>query len=178
MLKQYEELLIRDAAPADAEQLCLWWNDGAVMTHAGFPNGLGTTVEAVRRKLEENSTGHGANNFRHMILYANKPVGEMNYLPLDEGTCEIGIKLCDASMQNKGLGKKVLSLFIRSLFEEYGYRRIILDTNLQNLRAQHVYEQLGFRKLRVNENAWKDQLGRWQSSVDYELTRDAFVSYL
>jgi RimJ/RimL family protein N-acetyltransferase len=64
------------------------------------------------------------------------------------------------------------------LFDELGYGRIILDTNLNNLRAQHVYESLGFRKLRVNENSWQDQLGVWQSSVDYELTKDAFISFL
>jgi len=51
-------------------------------------------------------------------------------------------------------------------------------TNLKNKRAQHVYEQLGFKKIRINENSWKDQLGIWQSIVDYELTEDSFVSFL
>lgn len=178
MVQQYGDLLIRDAAAGDAEQLCRWWNDGNVMAHAGFPNGLGTTAGAVRKQLEENKTGHAANNRRHIILWQNRPIGEMNYHETEPGTCEIGIKICDASMQNKGLGKKILSLFIRALFEEYGYQKIILDTNAKNLRAQHVYEQLGFRKLRINENSWQDQLGDWQSSVDYELTKEAFISYL
>ncbi len=39
---QYENLTIRQAEVADAKQLTAWWNDGAVMAHAGFPNGLGT----------------------------------------------------------------------------------------------------------------------------------------
>lgn len=51
-----------------------------------------------------------------------------------------------------------------------GYQKIVLDTNLANTRAQHVYEKLGFKKVRVNVDAWKDQLGQWQSSVDYELS--------
>ena len=38
----------------------------------------------------------------------------------------------------------------------------------------HVYEKLGVVRLRVNENAWQDQQGRWQSSVDYEMTRALF----
>ena len=42
---QYENLTIRQAEVADAKQLAAWWNDGAVMAHAGFPNGLGTTEE-------------------------------------------------------------------------------------------------------------------------------------
>ena len=44
---KYDSLTIRDAVAADAAQLTAWWNDGAVMAHAGFPNGLGTTVEKV-----------------------------------------------------------------------------------------------------------------------------------
>lgn len=169
----YDDLLIREADIDDAEQLSLWWNDVKVMEHAGFPQGLGTTVKDVKKLIEEDITSS-----RHMILYKNIPIGEMNYRKTDVGICEIGIKICDFSMQNQGLGKIALSLFINTLFSELGYQKIILDTNLKNKRAQHVYEQLGFKKVRVNENAWKDQLGIWQSSVDYELTKDLFVSYL
>lgn len=171
MERKYNDLLIREATIEDAEQLCIWWNDGKVMEHAGFPKGLGTTVEIVKKQIEESNN----QNHRHMILYKNVPIGEMNYREVDTGTCEIGVKICDSSKQNKGLGKVILSLFISTLFDEYGYKKVILDTNLNNKRAQHVYEQLGFKKVRINENSWKDQLGNWQSSVDYELTRECFA---
>ncbi|MDE7278448.1 MAG: GNAT family N-acetyltransferase, partial [Oscillospiraceae bacterium] len=81
-------------------------------------------------------------------------------------------------VRNRGIGKKVLSLFIHGLFHDLGYSLIKLDTDLKNERAQHVYEKLGFQKIRVNLNAWKDQLGNNRSSVDYELTKDLFNSYL
>jgi len=174
MYQTYQQIIIRDAAPADAPQLCKWWNDGSVMAHAGFPNGLGTTEEKILRQINDRSRKH----FLHVILYEDRLIGEMNYRETAPEICEIGIKICDASMQNRGLGKLILSLFISALFEECGYQKIILDTNLTNLRAQHVYEQLGFRKLRVNIDSWIDQLGRPQSSVDYELTKDTFISYL
>ena len=170
MERKCDDLLIRKATIEDAEQLCIWWNDGNVMEHAGFPDGLGTTVEIVKKQIEETNN----QNHRHMILYKNVPIGEMNYREIDTDTCEIGVKICDFSKQNKGLGKVILSLFISALLDEYGYQKIILDTNLKNKRAQHVYEQLGFKKVRINENSWKDQLGNLQSSVDYELTRDCF----
>lgn len=67
-----------------------------------------------------------------------------------------------------------LSMLIGWLFN-HGYIRIVLDTNLANKRAQHVYESLGFRRLRTNLDAWTDQMGRKQSSVDYELTEDCFI---
>ena len=174
MHKQTGDILIREAVPDDAEQLCAWWNDGSVMAHAGFPLGLGITAETVRARLAEKGR-----SVRHVIEHRGEMIGEMNYRLTDApDTCEIGIKICDASRQNRGLGKVILSLFIRTLFDEIGFRKIILDTNLNNLRAQHVYEQLGFRKVRVNTDSWTDQLGRKQSSVDYELTRETFVSYL
>lgn len=185
MYQNYKNIIIREVVAEDAEQLTAWWNDGKVMAHAGFPKGLGTTVEAVTKQIAEQS----AKNCRHMILYTGeyvgqkncreecRPIGEMNYREIDASTCEMGIKICEADMQNKGLGKRILSLFIEGLFSECGYKKILLDTNLNNKRAQHVYEQLGFRKVRVNENAWKDQLGDWQSSVDYELTEEEFVKY-
>lgn len=58
-----------------------------------------------------------------------------------------------------------------------GYEAIILDTNVKNKRAQHVYEALGFTKLRVRENAWKNQVGELQSFVDYKLYPENFVDF-
>ena len=68
-------------------------------------------------------------------------------------------------------------MLIAYLFDELGYEKIVLDTNLNNKRAQHVYEQLGFRKVRVRVNSWRNQLGELQSAVDYELERPEFINY-
>lgn len=95
----------------------------------------------------------------------------------NDKTAEIGIKICVSSEQEKGYGKIVLSMLISFLFYDLRYQKIILDTNLNNKRAQHVYEKLGFRKLRVNVNSWQNQLGEPQSSVDYELIPEDFVNF-
>ena len=91
--------------------------------------------------------------------------------------CGIGIKICDASYQNRGLGKKILSVWIEKLFDELGAEKVVLDTNLKNTRAQHVYEELGFRKTSVAYDSGKDQLGELQSFVNYELTREQLVCF-
>jgi len=67
-------------------------------------------------------------------------------------------------------------MLISWLFEQ-GFEKIVLDTSLTNKRAQHVYESLGFQKLRVNIDSWTDQLGNKQSAVDYELTEDSFEDF-
>ena len=164
---QYENLTIRQAEAADAAQLTAWWNDGAVMAHAGFPNGLGTTEEEVIEGLE---------NGCMVIEESDHLIGECNYRKVSDGVAEIGIKICETDCQNRGVGRKVLSMLIGWLFRN-GYSKVVLNTNLTNTRAQHVYESLGFCKVRINIDSWKDQLGRPQSSVDYELVEKDFVSY-
>ena len=164
---QYENLTIRQAEVADAKQLAAWWNDGAVMAHAGFPNGLGTTEEEIIERF-----GNGC----MVIEESDRLIGECNYRNIADGGAEIGIKICETDCQNRGVGRKVLSMLIGWLFRN-GYSKIVLDTNLTNTRAQHVYESLGFRKVRTNIDSWKDQLGQLQSSVDYELVEKDFVSY-
>ena len=175
MERKYKNMRIRSATTEDAEQLCRWWNDGAVMEHAGFPNGLGKRVDEVAAQIRE---ADEKSPQIHILLLDDIPIGELHYRSAGAGICGIGIKICEVSCQNKGLGKIVLSLFIDGLFHEYGFQKITLDTNLKNTRAQHVYEQLGFQKIRTTIDSWKDQLGKLQSSVDYELTEKQFVSYL
>jgi RimJ/RimL family protein N-acetyltransferase len=170
MLITKNNLTIRNATAADAEQLCRWWNDGKVMAHAGFPNGLGTTAEEIRESL----AGDTDADRRCIIESGGKPIGEMNYRTKGSGIAEIGIKICEPAEHEKGYGKTLITMFIDALFNQYGYEKIILDTNVNNKRAQHVYNKLGFREVSVNHNAWKDQLGEWQSSIDYELTKVDF----
>ena len=169
----YGKIKIRDAELKDARTLLLWWNNGKVMEHAGFPYGLETTEEKIKAMLIKND-----NNFRHIIEYNNKPIGEMNYIELDNNVADIGIKICEFSYQNKGLGKKILSLFIENLFNVFGFKKIILSTDLRNLRAQHVYEKIGFKKTKVFYDSWTDQLGKLRTSVCYELIQKDFFSFL
>ena len=168
MKLQYENLTIRQAEPADAKQLAAWWNDGAVMAHAGFPRGLGITEQKVVEGLSEG----------HLVIEEGaRLIGECNYRSRAEGVTEIGIKICETDCQNRGVGRKILSMLIGWLFRK-GYSKIVLDTDLENTRAQHVYESLGFRKLHINRDSWKNQLGQLRSSVDYELTEKGFHSFL
>ena len=52
MFIQHDNLVIRNATKEDAPNLGKWWRDGAVMAHAGFPNGLD------RKSTRLNSSHH------------------------------------------------------------------------------------------------------------------------
>lgn len=179
------KLCIKNAEQEDCKQLVSWWNDGAVMAHAGFPNGLGTNEENVQKQIAADSD----DTRRHLVIwYDGNRIGEMSYANLGDSleetgedtienrTADIGIKICNPTFQEKGLGKIVLSMLIRELFSR-GYTKIVLDTNLKNKRAQHVYERLGFQKVNIRMDAWIDQVGEKQSVVDYELTKEHFVDF-
>ena len=167
MIIKKDSFLIRVATEDDAKILCQWWNDGLVMAHAGFPNGLNTTVDDVINQINHNNDHH-----LFILEHQDKAIGEAGYRTIADGVAEIGIKICELSEQEKGYGTQFIKMMIDYLFNTLNFNKIILDTNLMNTRAQHVYEKIGFRKIRINYHAWKDQLGNLQSSVDYELTKE------
>ncbi len=170
MLIQKNNMKIRKAETEDSATLCKWWNNGRVMAHAGFPGGLDTDEKKVAELIKQNSEQN-----RILILeYEDRPIGEMNYRTVQDGIAEIGIKICDSNMQNRGLGTGFLKMLIGYLFNIMKYKKIILDTNLKNTRAQRVYEKLGFNRIRTRIDSWKDHSGNLQSAVDYELTPDLY----
>jgi RimJ/RimL family protein N-acetyltransferase len=171
-----DQITIRSAEQNDTFLLTKWWNDGNVMAHAGFPLGLMITEEKTMALIEENK--HKLSQ-RCIIEIDSISIGELNYRLFDSHA-EIGIKICETSYQNQGYGTKILKLLISFLFNDQKInqtseiKKIILDTNLENIRAQNTYLKLGFKKVRTNINAWKDQLGNLQSSVDFELLKEDF----
>ena len=46
----YKNILIRNAKENDATILTKWWNDEKIMAHAGFPEGINTTVQKVKHQ--------------------------------------------------------------------------------------------------------------------------------
>lgn len=172
MLIKYKDIIIRNVERKDCLQLAKWWNDGKVMAHCGFPNGLGISEKQIIEKIKTDTD----ETIRRMVIeYQNKLIGECSY-DREDDLADIGIKICDFAYQEKGLGRVILSMMIERLFTD-GVKKIVLDTDIDNQRARHVYELLGFKKIRVDMNSWTNQLGESRSSVHYELISSDFVNY-
>lgn len=75
MLLKFKNFTIRNAIVNDAPLLAKWWNDGTVMAHAGFPNGIGKTAEQISESLKHDTDSNG----RLIIELGEIPIGEMNY---------------------------------------------------------------------------------------------------
>jgi RimJ/RimL family protein N-acetyltransferase len=164
-----QKLTLRSAIEQDAIQLTKWWNDGQVMAHAGFPKGLNVKVYDIKKKINKMNCNVMKEQL-FMILYDDINIGEMHYR-IDEQGANIGIKICDFTFHNKGLGTEALRILISFLFEKIKVKRIYLDTNVRNINAQKTYEKLGFNKIGLSSDVFIDQLGIPQSCYDYELIK-------
>ncbi|MFW6320136.1 MAG: GNAT family N-acetyltransferase, partial [Bacillota bacterium] len=99
---------IRKAISKDADTLANWWADGNVMAHAGFPLGIKTDVEKLKQRLSNQSE----NDILWIIEDTNHcSIGEMHYTIEDE-KATLGIKICDDTKHNKGLGTTILKRMI------------------------------------------------------------------
>lgn len=73
--------------------LSRWWNDGSVMTHAGFPEGIGETQEDTVRTIRKRE---GTSHERCIIEIQGQPVGEISF-PIHDGTAYPGWKIGEPS---------------------------------------------------------------------------------
>lgn len=175
-----DNIVIRSANIDDANQLNKWWNDGRVMEHAGFPKGLGQSLEET---IDNIRNWEGKLSQLCIIEIDGKAVGELSYRIKGDGAAYPGWKICDFSYQNQGFGPKIITMLLEFLFKDsninskFPIDRVVWDTMLENKRAQYIYEnKIGARKVGIRENVWKDQLGNWRSSVDYEISKDEFFA--
>ena len=177
---QKSSIRLRSAAEVDVPLLNSWWNDGAVMAHAGFPEGLRQGME---QTLSQVKRSREAGGWLCIIEIEGKAVGECS-LKVWKNEGHPGWKICDLSYQNRGFGPMIIQMTMDYYFSGFSLNsdkplaRVVWDTMLDNIRAQRVYERLpGVRRLGVRENCWQDQTGRWHSAVDYELTREDWTKW-
>jgi aminoglycoside 6'-N-acetyltransferase len=72
--------------------------------------------------------------------------------------------------QGRGIGTEAMRAVVRHLIEERGHHRITLGTSVDNARAIHVYEKVGFRKVGVLQKAALSHLsGEWEDEFLMEL---------
>jgi RimJ/RimL family protein N-acetyltransferase len=175
MKKQIGKVIVRSAKINDIETLSNWWASGEVMAHAGFPNGMKTDNDQIKSDIISSESSKHPKFERLMIsLEKGKDIGEMSYRLVKPYIYEIGIKICEFDSHNFGYGSKAIKALLDYLFKNSKAKKIVLNTNMENEGAQRFYERLGFNKIAVIENSWRNQLGLLQSSVEYAMTKENY----
>jgi aminoglycoside 6'-N-acetyltransferase len=68
--------------------------------------------------------------------------------------------------QGRGLGTEAMRLIVRHLIDDRGHHRVTLSTAVDNARAIHVYEKVGFRTVGVTRKSSLDELsGEWRDEL-------------
>ena len=66
-----------------------------------------------------------------------------------EDTWAFELFIGQPDLWSTGVGSAALRLAVRYLFERRGARRAVIDPRVDNLRAIHAYEKVGFAKVKV-----------------------------
>lgn len=119
------------------------WNNGQVMFYAGFPRGLGVTVERLQQWL----TGVNQDIFsRHYSIYAENIgyCGEAFY-DIDRGhdLARLDIKLLPKA-QGKGIAAYAFSHVINQVFNDNLATKAYADPHPDNKKASKLCAELGF----------------------------------
>jgi RimJ/RimL family protein N-acetyltransferase len=175
---QGKKVSIRPLTQNDASLLFTWWNDGKIMKHVGYKEGLNITLEQINQRIQEEVEDKNEKRVsrRYIISTLDKktPIGEISYdsLDLKNNSCSFGIKICDLSFQGQGYGKDALIAFITYLFGNFSLHRIELDTLVENVRAQALYTSVGFKYIGMRRDCWLDPQNNYRSAVLMDVTKE------
>jgi aminoglycoside 6'-N-acetyltransferase len=111
------------------------------------------------------------------ILVDGAVVGCIEYAEeTDPDYRHAGIDLFVATQsQGRGIGTDALRTVLSYLVDDLGHHRVIIDPSLENERAIHVYEGLGFRRVGVMRRYERGANGEWRDGLLMELLGEEFV---
>lgn len=82
------------------------------------------------------------------ITYNTQPVGLIGLLNIDQKNKKAEYYIClgEQEFKGKGIANIATDLLIRESKIRYGLQKIYLYTEVDNIRAQHFFEKIGFKK--------------------------------
>lgn len=89
------------------------------------------------------------------IIYENQPAGLIGLLNIDskKNDAEYYICLGGENFKGKGIANIASDLLIKYAYNEFGIKTIYLFTEVENIRAQKLFEKIGFRNKEVINNS-------------------------
>lgn len=172
-----DDIRLRTAGLDDTRILNKWWNDGRVMEHAGFPEGLGEGLDQTLEKIRASNIL----NRLCIIEIGGRPVGELSYRVVDD-LAYLDWKICREDYLGRGYEARILNLALAYIFGNTDLNaigkinQVILDTLIENEEAQAIYEdELGASQVDIVEGSTLDQLGNPRTLVKYEINKGDFT---
>jgi RimJ/RimL family protein N-acetyltransferase len=90
--------------------------------------------------------GHDRRGLYSIETLSGLHIGNLMYYNADRlgGAAEFGMSIADQNMQGIGLGRETAAAFLRYVWRELPFRRVVLHTLEWNERAQRAFASAGF----------------------------------
>ncbi|MEO8538285.1 MAG: GNAT family protein [bacterium] len=137
---------LRAREPEDEALLFEWFNDPDVTEHLSMRYPISHKGE---REFLVRSADVGYNNINFAIetLTDGTMIGgcDLHRVSAENRSGVLGIAIGDKAFWDGGYGTDAMRTLVRFGFDMLNLHRIELDVYANNLRAQHVYEKIGFQ---------------------------------
>jgi RimJ/RimL family protein N-acetyltransferase len=161
------KITIKETSAEDLENIMSLWNNGDVMRYVGFPEGLGITMDKLKRWLNWAIAKPGR---CHYSIYADGIgyCGETFYdVDAEHKTAALDIKLLPEA-HGKGIAAYALSYVMDRALKDGGADRAYVDPHPDNVKAWLLYEKLGFIS-----RPRPDYLEEWETYL--EITKEEWL---
>lgn len=161
---------IRKMQLSDIDYKIGWINDPKVneFLHYDLPITKDRTIEWFNRIKNK------SNRYDGIIEYNGIPAGIIGLLNIDGDSAEYYITL-GIDYSGKGIAKNASNLLLKKAFLDFNLKKIILYTEVDNIKAQNLFERLLFRKVGVEkEKVFNQRKGKYVDRFIYVLTRQEF----
>lgn len=154
-----------------------WFNDPEVLAF-WYGQDKPRSTDWIKKHFEPIINGKRASK-GWIIEVRGKPIGYMyNTLEKNDegeftGRVEVDILIGEKNEWGKGYGTDALRAMIGYAFEKQKAERVFLMPRVDNKRAIHVYEKVGFKKEGIMRHFEKFE-GRWIDSLMMSILKDEF----
>ena len=161
---------IRPTRHGDLPFLQALWNDGTVMRHKGYPNGMDVTAQCMERwwattpqsqqfdlSLSSLATPHCT-----IELLDSTPIGELTYTLDAHKRAHVDLKLSQTYWR-QGYATEAMILALRELFTTTGITKVLTEPTAENIDAHHLYARCGFQQMPTENHPY-----RWECTrIDF-----------
>lgn len=170
------DISIRPMKASDFDLVAKWLSDPRVFE---FIHGKPKDLTWVKKKYGPRIAKKEKIN-SNIIEYKNKPVGYIQYFDIKpyekdyemenaNDIWAIDLWIGEPNFWDKGIGSKALKLIMEHIFKDKKAKKIIIDPHIDNSRAIHVYEKVGFKKVKILKahEAYKDiKVDAWLMEIN------------
>lgn len=170
------DISIRLLRSADLDLMAKWLSDPKVYE---FVHGKPKDLTWVKKKYGPRIVKKEKIN-SSIIEYKSTPVGYIQYFDIKPYEADYEMKntkdiwaidlwIGEPAYWEKGIGSKALKLVIDNIIKNKKAKKIIIDPHVDNPRAIHVYEKVGFKKVKILKahEAYKDtKVDAWLMEIE------------